>query len=274
MDREDRSIHQQFGKLKKHTWLERIKANKIIGRIDFRNHFCSHPGRHSWDLCGHPMYYWKMLAVSKSKYVEKVLFYTEVKEAQKLARELSDKFLIMERSLEECKDPTVRYVNDLKRPDSVVHRYAAPRQTKRDSFKLNPTWIVDLPTDAPLETTETIDRIIEEFAKDDFATKAETMYRVSQPTLVMQDPNNPNHLLPVIWWQATGFFTRRQQYPKTYSRGGVSVRKAFTVEPAKTMMVEVSKEEAVSVHTKEDLELAEFYMSRRLRRERKNENDS
>jgi len=266
MDKEDRSVHQQFGKLKKHTWLERIKANKIIGMMSFRDHFCSHPGRHSWDLCGKPMYYWMMSKAIRSKYIEKIILYTEVEEAQTLARKLSDKFIIIERSLEECKEPTIQYVNDLKRPDSVIHRYATSRQFKIDKLNLNPTLIVNLPPECPLVTTQTIDRIIEEFAKDDFATEAIAVYKVSQPNLVMRDPNNPNYLLPIVWWQADGFFTRRQQYPMTYSSVGVNVRKVSIIEPRKIMMVEIPEEEAIDVHTKKDLELARFYMETRLKK--------
>ncbi|GAI29770.1 unnamed protein product, partial [marine sediment metagenome] len=97
---------------------KRIRANRIVGYIRFRDHYCSHPGRHSWDLCGEPMYYWALKAAAEVKYFEKIVLYTEVKEVQARAKKLSDKFVIAPREIEECREPEWEIVDDLKTPNS------------------------------------------------------------------------------------------------------------------------------------------------------------
>lgn len=95
---------------------KRIKANKIIGFMAFRDHYSSTPGRHSWLLCGKPIYWWKMREALKSKYLQKIVVWTEVKEAWQVATKMSDKFVILKRRLEECRELTYRVVDDLKTP--------------------------------------------------------------------------------------------------------------------------------------------------------------
>jgi len=247
----------------------RIKANRIVGSMRFRDHFGSSPGRMTWDLCGHPLYWWKLKAAMDSKYMEKIIVYTEVDEALETAKKMSDKFVPMKRNIEECREPIWKIVDDLKTPNSRVNIISSQGTGKNENQTIErdkkigfvPSLYVGLSPCHPLETTENLDKMIEKYYEDDLA---ETACMVSEipPFLCTKDPNNSQYLLPV--WHFSNL-VRRQQYPILYRLSGSRIVSYEQPSQGQRMaFIEIPEEEGIEVHSEKDLKLAKFYLKARL----------
>ncbi len=250
---------------------KRIEANRIIGRIGFRNHFSSHPGRHSWDLCGHPIYWWVFKTAVNTKYLEKIILWTEEERAWKDAREMSDKFVIIKRSIEECKEPQWKFVDDLKSSQSRVdipsRGWPSDKEIK-ELLGFEPTVVVNFPANQPLIKAKSCARMIEKYFEDDIAEVAVIATRILYPNLHMRHPNYPEYLLPMPIF---GGLTTRQERPENYNVFGPTIQpyygKVLTMSERK-VFVEVGEDERLDLHDEEDLELARFKMGKRLEREK------
>lgn len=247
---------------------KRIRANRIVGYIRFRDHCCSNPGRHSWDLCGEPMYYWALKAAAEVKYLEKIVLYTEVEEAWARAKKLSDKFVVAPRTIEECRNPEWMVVDDLKTPNSrkSVYSDGIDKRDDRDQsgFVERVTGIeypVVVGTSAahPLTRSKTVERLIERYFEHDSAEAAVVVVRA--PThLLTQNLAHPEFLWPV-WYE---HHTVRQNYPPLYQAAGIGITTYQNVGRRHTVFVEEPWEEGLDVHDKKDLDLVRFYMEKRL----------
>lgn len=244
---------------------KRIEANRIVGYMLFRDHFSSHPGKHSWNLCGHPVYYWQMKAAVESKYLEKIILWTEVEEAWKLARKMSDKFVVIKRKLEECKEPEWETVDDLKTPTSRVSLCpGGPGESRgipliKKTLRFSPT-IVYLTVCFPLITSEDIDKLIEKYFEDDIAERAYLVSRV-EARFYTCNVQNPQYLFPI--WNFPNM--RRQDFSPLYKLTGVRIISYTGIGRNRWVYVEIPPERAVDIHDKKDLELAKFYLGKRLR---------
>lgn len=245
---------------------KRIEANRIVGYMLFRDHFSSHPSKHSWDLCGHPVYYWQMKAAAESKYLEKIILWTEVEEAWKSAREMSDKFIVVKRKLEECKEPEWETVDDLKTPISRISLCpGAPGESRgvpliKKTLGFSPT-VVHLVACAPLITSEDIDRLIEKYFENDIAERAYLVSRV-EARLYICNVQNPQYLFPIWNFQNT----KRQDFPPLYKLLGTMIISYMGMGRSRWIYVEIPPERAVDIHNQTDLELARFYLEKRQKK--------
>lgn len=238
----------------------RIKANRIVGSIRFRDHFSTCPGRHNWDLCGHPVYWWVLKAAMDSKYLEKVIVCTEVEEALRTAERMSDKFVTIPRTLEECDEPAYHIVDDLKTSESRVEITAANRvEVVEKKLGVVGPLMVGLSPCNPLTTAASVDRLIEKYFEDDLAESAVLVSKVDLK-LHTPDPGNPQYLLPV--WNFSSL-VRRQQYPPLYSLAGARIV-SYEWMAQRAVYVEVPESEAIEIHDEKDLEKAKFYLEARL----------
>jgi len=250
---------------------KRIEANRIIGMIAFRNHFSSHPGRHSWDLCGHPVYWWALKAAVNTKYLEKIILWTEVEQAWKDAREMSDKFVIWKRSIEECKEPMWEFVDDLKGLKSRVNtqeKWNYKDEEIKELLGFEPTIKVIFIANQPLIRAESYTKMIEKYFEDDIAERAVIATRIDYPNLHMRHPDYPEYLLPM---PVFGGFMTRQENPESYDVFGASINPyLFRIHSMSTRIVyiEVGEDERLDLHNEEDLELARFKMRKRLEKEK------
>ena len=244
----------------------RIRANRIVALIRFRDHFSSSGGKNSWSLCGYPMYYWPIRAAYRSSYLEKILVWTEVESAREVLAPFSDRVILMERTVEQCREPTWRTVDDLKRPDSRVdvstnaEPYNVLHGKIRDALDFEPTIIVRFSADYPLTRAETFDRVVERYFGDDVAEECRAM-TVAPQYLWQHHPEHPE------WLVRTGFSNhanRRQVMPFIYTPASPYIITYPWCGMKRVAYVLVPFSEAVDVHTKDDLELAEFYMRKRL----------
>lgn len=249
---------------------KRIKANRIFAYLPIRDHFGSHPGRMQWDLCGHPLFYWALKAVAEAKHVEKVLVWTEIESAEEIAKQLSNKIVVLERTLDECKEPMQITVDDLKTPKSKVWRYSPVSQPEKipKALGFEPTaWII-VASNFPLIRAESLDKLVEKYFEDDEADSALLVHKI-EPNTWRKNPLQPQYLLPV--WKFPTVLRNRQEYEQTYRNLGAQMFpwKGLLgyLAYGKTVFVEVPFEESVDVHSEKDFELAKFYMEKRLRDE-------
>lgn len=261
-------VREMYTKMK---MKKRIEANRIIGTIVFRDHYSSHPNRHSWDLCGHPVYWWAMKAASETKYLEKIFLWTEVKQAWKDAKEMSDKFVIIKRSLEECKEPMWKFVDDLKGSKSRVNISGWPSDEEiREALGFEPTVAVSFPANEPLIRAESYTRMIERYFEDDIAEKAVIATKILLPSLHMKHPDYPEYLLRVCQSGQSGFTTRQERL-ESYSVHGPTIQPylgRIHSMSNRIVYVEVGEDERLDLHNEEDLELAKFKMRKRLERKK------
>lgn len=249
---------------------KRIKANRVFAYLPIRDHFGSHPGRMQWDLCGHPMFYWALKAAAGSKHLEKVLVWTEMENAEAIAKQISDKIIILKRTLEECKEPMYVIVDDLKTPQSVVPRYSVISQPRKvpEALGFEPTFMLVVASNLPLVQSKDLDMMIERYFDDDEACMA-VLVRHIDPNIWKKNPLAPQYMLPA--WGAPPATNNRQEYEQPYQVCGVrgyAYQGIGKPKFGKSTFWEVSWEAGIDVHSKEDLELAEFYMRRRLRDEK------
>jgi len=246
----------------------RIDANRIAGAMGFREHFSSHPGRHSWTLCGHPVYWWVMKMATEVKYIEKVVVFTEDKKAQETAREMSDKFVIFNRTMEECKEPMWRFVDDLKTNKSRINTLGdwVDRPEVKELLGFEPTLFVYLQANQPLVRARTVTRQIEKYFEDDIAEAVYAAVKDYYPaSFYIRDPEFPEYLI------RCGFIGgSRQEEPTTYKPFGHPImpyKNRIISLTTRMAFVEVGKDEVSDIHDEEDLAWAEFKMRRRLEKE-------
>jgi len=254
----------------------RIKANRIVGIIGFRQHFSSHPNRHSWDLCGHPLYWWVMKCAIETKYIKKILFWTEDKKAQDVARKMSDKFAIINRTVEECREPMWKFVDDLKSFNSRVNHIRPPfefwanrDEEVKEALGFEPTLYVYFATNQPLVRAESVTRLIEAYFEDDIAENARMVLRdYQEPFFWTPDPAHPEYM---IVWGFTGY-AGRQARPTTLTPFGpdiITYRGRMHSMAYRTRYIIVGEDEYADIHNEDDLELARVKMKRRIENEQK-----
>ena len=248
----------------------RIDANRIVGTLGFREHFSSHPGRHSWEICGHPVYWWVMKCAMETKHIEKILVWTEDKKAKKVAREMSDKFVIFNRTVEECKEPMWKFVDDLKANKSRVNtqkNWTYRDEEIKELLGFEPTLFVYFAANQPLVRAKSVTKLIEKYFEDDIAETATLAARnIVNPSFYIKDPDYPEYLI------RCGFtdYGTRQERPDTYTPIGPAIipyhkDKVHSVS-SRLVYVEVGGDEISDIHDEDDLELAEFKMRKRLER--------
>lgn len=250
--------------------------------------FGGHDRRCLWPLCGKPMMQWSLETALASKYINKVVLTSEDPEILKIGERFKgvtivprslDTVLVMPRdwntgvfqsqrprsifSTETFGDPAgvgLGYSN----PIIYVYWYLQEQESFVTDIK------VTIAANEPLGTTETLDKLIEAFFLDEEANQARTIYPI-MPYIHFINPVT-KELFPL--WDDHGL--DRQCYPFPLYRTGPfqlsgKPLKATFMARDKIAYTIISEEEAVDVHTKKDLEKAEFYLTRRLKQERKSQ---
>lgn len=242
-----------------------------------------------WPLCDKPMLQWSLEAGLASKYINKVVLSSEDAEILKFGesmrgvttvpRPLNMTFELprdynsgvfqrqLPRSLfagEPFRDPeSLRNYGEAGKASCIW--YSCWYMQEYESYA--PQIFVNLPANEPLATVETLDKLIEAFFLDEEANCAYTIYPI-MPYIVSINPKT-GQLFPVYHYDGLD----KQSYPDIYRMG------PFIVwgKPSKTTFnatfraawIIVPKEQAVDVHSEDDLILASHYLERRLERQKK-----
>ena len=245
---------------------KRIEASRIVGVIGFRDHFSSHPERHSWDLCGHPVYWWVLKLASETNYLKKILLWTEVEEAWKDAKEMSDKFIIMKRTIEECREPTWEFIDDLKIAKSrrATQKWSLYREEEVNKLLgFEPTAQIVFGANKPFVRTKSVNRMIERYFEDDITEQTKMVTKNHHLFCYLKDPNYPEYIIPIFEFSC---FNRRQERPEAYIDCGAGILNYYDIDTSNRITyIEVGRDECVDIHDEEDLELAKFYMEKRLK---------
>lgn len=267
IDKVEKELRREF---ERERMLKRIKANTITVVTGFRDHFCTHPGRHSWDICGHPLYYWSLKAILGSKYVQKLFLSTEVEEVLEMGTKMSDKFVPMGRTLKACKEPMSVIIDDLKTPSSRKGRVPvefmdAVKKKEKELFgdEVEPVRVAPMIC-YPLVTSESIDRLIEAYFSDPFVDKAQLVYKCCH-SLYMKDPTS-EYFMDVAPFAHS--FGRRQQGFQMYHSAGSFMPYFPKYSQGRTVCVEVPIDEGFEVGDEEELRIARIFMKARLEKKR------
>lgn len=233
-------------------------TERIIGFFFFRDHYSSHPGKHSWELCGYPIYYWAFKAALESVYFEKIIAWTEVKAGLEMAEKMSPRFVAVERPLRECREPEWENGHSIY---SNIHRrqwnVGQGEEEAEQILGFKPTIMVRLLADSPLTTTEDIDKLIKTYL-DTNIPFIHLGTRLPHP-VYFQDANfaYPAFSLLGIRRQDMSILAYLPQGTRLFK-----VPRDFSTQ--REWMVEIPFENAINIHSKKELELAEFYMEKRL----------
>lgn len=248
--------------------------------------FGGHEQRCLWPLCGKPMMQWPLETALASKYIKKVVLNSEDLEILRIGEKIEG-VTIVPRSLDTVfmmprdwstgifkkQRPRSLFSTDIfGDPGGVTMGYSSPVYYIFWYLEEKESFITDIeiliPANEPLGTTESLDKLIEAFFKDDEANKAFSIYPVS-PNLHFINPVT-NELFPLFHLDGLD----RQCYPfQLYRPGpfqlyGKPLKATFNSRD-KIAYIIVSEEEGMDVHNKKDLRRAELYLTERLKEQEK-----
>ena len=244
----------------------RVSANCIVALVVFRDHHSSVPGKNSWDLCGKPVYYWSIKAAVESKYLEKVLVWTEVKGVREVLGDMLDKIVFIDRTIDECREPPWKIMNDLKRYDSrvdtgsvvVVQNLLGDRI--KNALDFDPTLLLKFQVNRPLVRTGTFDRVVERYFEDDIAERCMAVSEIDRVTW----QNHPDQSKYIVRSGLSNFAVRRQELPAMYVSAGPYITSYEWTGTQRTVYVVVPYLESIEIHSVDDMEIAELLMKKRL----------
>jgi len=232
-----------------------------------------HERRCLWDLCGKPMIQWSLEVALASKYVNKVVLSCEDEKVLEIGRAL-DGVMVIPRPIQtvfEIPRDWSAGVFQRQRPRSLfsgepsIHtnylHYCFWYLQKYESYVADIQ--VGVGANEPLCTTESLDKLIEAFFLDEEANMGLSLYPVMPYIYIINSMTK--RPFPVI----CDWGLDRQLYPPLYRAGGLSLLggalKSTYDAPHKLAYVIVSPEEGADVHDQGSLELAKFYMEKRLK---------
>jgi len=239
----------------------------------------SKPYRCFWKLCGKTLLEWGIRIVRDSEYIDDVVVSTEDSRIKRAAEKYGA------RVIDRPYFQTGKFPLDLaappfnrQKPRSLIHQgqnvcldsTLYSQAAMSNAFGIVADVTAGGNVQCPLFTTKSVDRLIERFFEDEEAWQANAVYPVP-PKLWTVNPKI-DRLFPIFHDTFQGL--DRQSYPSlyrsagNYSVGGCGRYMSSESEKRHTYIV-VKPEEGLHIHDEEDLALAEFYMQRRLKKERK-----
>ena len=262
-----------------------IKTYNVMGMMYVRGSgspHSDHKQRCFWDLGGKPMLQWNLENGLASKYINKVILSSEDEKILKFGQDMegvtvvprplhmtfelprSFKSGVFEREFprslfagEPFRDPESKHFAEVGKASPIW--YSCWYMKEHEGYA--PQIWVNLPANEPLATVETLDKLIEAFFLDEEANRAYTIYPI-MPYLVSINPKT-NQLFPVF--HADGL--DKQNYPDIYRMGpfivwGKPLKTTFNATFKATWII-IPKEQAIDIHDKDDLILANHYLERR-----------
>lgn len=251
--------------------------------------FGGHERRCIWEICGKPMLQWALEAPLKSKYVNKVVLVSEDQEILRLGEKI-DGVTIIPRPLDTSfkvprnwgtgifqrqrprslfsGEPFIKVSKDSGlvsgQPSRDILEYCFWYLQEHESYVTDIEVVV--PANEPMSTTKALDELIEAFFLDEEANRAYTFYPV-MPYLFTINPKD-GRPFPLFHWEGLD----RQMYPPIYRQGPFQIfgnpLKTTYSSTSKIAFIIIPPEEAMDIHDKEDLLLANFYMQRRLAKQK------
>lgn len=238
-----------------------------------------HERRCLWEICNKPMVQWSLEAAKASKYVNKIVLGSEDMKILKVGEKIGG-ITVIPRPLQTAFHLPRDYGSGI-----------FQRQLPRSIFSGEPTidtnyadycfWYlleyesyvahiqVGLAANGPLGTVESLDKLIEAFFLDEEATAGLSFYSIMGNIHYI----NPVIKRPMALLGDTGLDRQKQiplYRPGPHSLLGRPLKSTYD-QPTKYAYIIIPPEEGIDVHNKDDLELAEFYMEKRLKKKEVNE---
>lgn len=262
---------------------QEIDNNSILVCITVRGsgsvHRTDDKRRALWDVCGKPLVQWALESILACEYVNKVVVCTEDRQIKDVVEDLG--VTVIDRPLYQARDFPRNYSS------GIFRRLRARSLTAQaplvytetmeyilywlDEYqKYTPDIFILAHACQPLSKTSTLNKVIEMFFEDDEAAMVRTFYPLSH--YVWMDNPVAGRRIPL--WDLDPL--DRQLYPRLYGIGdyilwGHPVKASS--QGRRVAAVDITVEEAIDVHTKEDLYLAECYMKRRLEKKERRSTD-
>lgn len=230
--------------------------------------------KYMWDVCGKPSVQWAAEAVKKCKYIDRIAFITEDREIREAVENLG--IFVIERPINTAylfpKDFTKGYLKSdtprslrSKIPEIFTDAFEYAQYYLRETEGYCPDLLMHFSPEAPLITTETVNRVVEAFMQDDEAFEANTFYRIP-PSVYFENATECKRMFPLLY----NYRLDRQNYPKLYTVGPIHLygRPSRTESGGvRVAPIFINEEEGLNLHTKEDLFKARCFMKRRLVRQ-------
>ena len=257
-----------------------IKKYHILGWCHVRGEgslYGKHPNRCLWDICGKPSIQWAMETAKGSKYLDKIAVTTESEEIKKVLKKMGD-IVVVDRPLWTSYDMPRDYnqgtfkrnkPRSLQSKESPIYNgnYEYIEYYLEQMEGYIPDIQVFISANAPLNTSQIIDRVIEKFFEDEEAGRIITLYPIAPAIYIV----NPATGRPITLIDEA--HTNKQLCLPLYREGCTSLiglpSKLHDVPlGGKLNFVEITPEEGLDMHNAEDLFLANCYMSRSLEKQK------
>lgn len=272
--------------LGKDALIREIKVYNILSVTYVRGHgslHSQHPQRCLWEICGKSMLQRALEIPLASKYINKVVLTSEDQEILHVGEKIPGVTIVprpFDTVYEVPRDWNAG-VFQTARPRSLFSFEPFTGEFKEDAIKTQhrnlryyllwylkeqESYVTDIeivvPANEPMATTETLDRLIEAFFQDEEANYGITLVPV-MPYLFTINPKTKRPFPLFFTWGLD-----KQYYPDLYRFGPFQVwgnaKKSTYNEERKIAYIIIPPEEALDVHNKDDLFLANCYMKHRL----------
>lgn len=257
-----------------------IKSYHILGAMRVRGSgspYGHHQDRCLWNICGKPCIGWVLDAAKRSKYIDKIAVWTESEGIKEAVKGLGGVTVIDRMLYTSYKTPRDFTQGLFKRSkprsflseEALIYRdattYAQYVLKRTEGYQTELRF--NLAANAPMITSEIIDRMIEAFFQDEEAAMMTALYpvfpyiqvinpRTKRPACLLVDPGERQMAIPTYM-------------SAPYSFVGLASKLRTTPMEGQTGYIVVTEEEGLDMHNEEGLFLANCYMKRRLLRERK-----
>lgn len=226
-----------------------------IGKMWARGEGSTLRRKNARKICGKPMIYWTLKNALDAGFIDEIFVFTEDSEIAETTRALGCR--VVDRPKE-----MIFYNGGFSSPvewDRFFEEQIAA------VTKARPDILVGLNCNICLLKGETLRRMYIRLMEDELAG---TIFPVveTEPHLYMENPQT-GYLFPI--WEDPGL--DRQKFPKLFRRIGVSISHRQRIEASpliRKLHHEVSFEEAIDIHSSEDIFLAEAFLNRRSSEER------
>ena len=249
---------------------QEIDNNSILACIQVRGKGSTFPGRALWDICGKPCIQWALEPILECEYINKVVVCTEDRKIKDVVENLGVR--VIDLPLYEAHNFPRDYSSGIFRRLKARSLRAQIPTVYTETVEYILYWLDDYQNytpdifilahaDQPLSKLSTLNKVIETFFEDDEAAIVRTFYPTTH--YLWMENVTTGRRMPM--WDMDPL--DRQRYPPMYGIGDYVLwghPRTASSQGRRVAAVDITVEEAIDVHTKEDLFLARCYMKRRL----------
>ncbi len=227
---------------------------QVLGHMMARGEGSSLMRKNTRTICGKPIIYWALKNAIDSGFMDEIFVFTEDNEIAEVTESLACRVVKRPKEM-------LFYNGGFSMP-SAWDEYFQTRIKKQVGSTGDIT--VNLNCNICLLLGETLRQMYIRLMEDELA---ETIFPVVEvePHIYMVNPVT-HYLFPI--WEDPGL--DRQKFPKLYRRIGISInhkKRSGQASCTRRLHHVISYEESLDIHSQEDIDLAEYYLGKRLAKE-------